>query len=274
MRTAISELNLHRAASVTDALELLRDEQRTPIAGATDLYVALNFGTLTPRKFVDLWPLHELRQISMKQNTLVIGALATYTDVIRSPLVARHLPMLVEAARLVGGPQIQNRGTIGGNVANASPAGDSLPVFAAADATVVLLSASEERRVAFREFYTGYRATVMRPEELLVSIEVPPIDGTQWFRKVGTRAAQAISKVVVAAIRGDVPRVAFGSVGPTVVRAWEAERMLASGASIDDAADALTKDIAPIDDIRSTADYRQRVATNLLRRFWSETARV
>jgi len=274
MRTAISELNLHRAASVTDALELLRDEQRTPIAGATDLYVALNFGTLTPRKFVDLWPLHELRQISMKQNTLVIGALATYTDVIRSPLVARHLPMLVEAARLVGGPQIQNRGTIGGNVANASPAGDSLPVFAAADATVVLLSASEERRVAFREFYTGYRATVMRPEELLVSIEVPPIDGTQWFRKVGTRAAQAISKVVVAAIRGDVPRVAFGSVGPTVVRAWEAERMLASGASIDDAADALTRDIAPIDDIRSTADYRQRVATNLLRRFWSETARV
>ena len=274
MRTAISELNLHRAASVTDALELLRDEQRTPIAGATDLYVALNFGTLTPRKFVDLWPLHELRQISMKQHTLVIGALATYTDVIRSPLVARHLPMLVEAARLVGGPQIQNRGTIGGNVANASPAGDSLPVFAAADATVVLLSASEERRVAFREFYTGYRATVMRPEELLVSIEVPPIDGTQWFRKVGTRAAQAISKVVVAAIRGDVPRVAFGSVGPTVVRAWEAERMLASGASIDDAADALTRDIAPIDDIRSTADYRQRVATNLLRRFWSETARV
>ena len=274
MRTAISELNLRRAASVSDALELLRDEQRTPIAGATDLYVALNFGTLAPRKFVDLWPLHELRQISMKQNTLVIGALATYTDVIRSPLVARHLPMLVEAARLVGGPQIQNRGTIGGNVANASPAGDSLPVFAAADATVVLLSASEERRVAFREFYTGYRATVMRPEELLVSIEVPPIDGTQWFRKVGTRAAQAISKVVVAAIRGDVPRVAFGSVGPTVVRAWEAERMLASGASIDDAADALTRDIAPIDDIRSTADYRQRVATNLLRRFWSETARV
>jgi len=114
----------------------------------------------------------------------------------------------------------------------------------------------------------------MRPEELLVSIEVPPIDGTQWFRKVGTRAAQAISKVVVAAIRGDVPRVAFGSVGPTVVRAWEVERMLASGASIDDAADALTRDIAPIDDIRSTADYRQRVATNLLRRFWSETARV
>jgi CO/xanthine dehydrogenase FAD-binding subunit len=236
--------------------------------------VALNFGTLAPRAFVDLWPLHELRQISMKQDTLVIGALATYTDAIRSPLVARHLPMLVEAARLVGGPQIQNRGTIGGNVANASPAGDSLPVFAATDATLVLRSATEERRVAFREFYTGYRATVMRPDELIVSIEVPPIAGKQWFRKVGTRAAQAISKVVVAAVRGDVTRVAFGSVGPTVVRASQAERLLSSGASIDDAADALKADIAPIDDIRSTADYRQRVAANLLRRFWSETASV
>ncbi len=259
---------------MNDALVMLRDERRTPIAGATDLYVALNFGTLAPRKFVDLWPLDELRHISMRDDTLVIGALATYTDAIHSELVKQHLPMLVDAARLVGGPQIQNRGTIGGNVANASPAGDSLPVFAAADASVVLRSAGSERRVAFRDFYTGYRASVMQPDELIVAIEVPRVDGTQWFRKVGTRAAQAISKVVVAAVRGEAPRVAFGSVGPTVVRAWEAERLLSSGLSIDDAVSALANDIAPIDDIRSTADYRQRVATNLLRRFWSETAPV
>ncbi len=259
---------------MNDALVMLRDERRTPIAGATDLYVALNFGTLAPRKFVDLWPLDELRHISMRDDTLVIGALATYTDAIQSPIVGRHLPMLVEAARLVGGPQIQNRGTIGGNVANASPAGDSLPVFAAADASVVLRSAGSERRVAFRDFYTGYRASVMQPDELIVAIEVPRVDGTQWFRKVGTRAAQAISKVVVAAVRGEAPRVAFGSVGPTVVRAWEAERLLSSGLSIDDAVSALANDIAPIDDIRSTADYRHRVAMNLLRRFWSETAPV
>ncbi len=274
VRTAISGLDLRRASSVNDALTILRDETRTPIAGATDLYVALNFGTLVPRRFVDLWPLDDLRQISMQGETLVLGALATYTDAIQSPLVARHLPMLIEAARLVGGPQIQNRGTIGGNVANASPAGDSLPVFAAADATVVLRSASGERRIAFRDFYTGYRATVMQPDELIVAIEVPRVDGTQWFRKVGTRAAQAISKVVVAGVRGDTARIAFGSVGPTVVRARHAERLLSSGASIDEAADALTQDIAPIDDIRSTADYRHRVATNLLRRFWSETAPV
>jgi CO/xanthine dehydrogenase FAD-binding subunit len=253
---------------------MLRDERRTPIAGATDLYVALNFGTLAPRNFVDLWPLDELRHITMRDDILVIGALATYTDAIRSPLVRQHLPMLVEAARLVGGPQIQNRGTIGGNVANASPAGDSLPVFAAADASIVLRSAAAERRVAFREFYTGYRASVMQPDELIVAIEVPHVDGTQWFRKVGTRAAQAISKVVVAAVRGEASTVAFGSVGPTVVRAWEAERLLSSGLSIDDAVRALANDIAPIDDIRSTADYRHRVAANLLRRFWSETAPV
>src|SRR6187551_3050795 len=144
----------------------MRDEQRTPIAGATDLYVALNFGTLVPRRFVDIWPLDELRQITVRNDTLVIGALATYTDAIKSRDVARRLPMLVEASRQVGGPQIQNRGTIGGNVANASPAGDSLPVLAAVDAVVVLRSADDERRIPITKFYTGYRATVMRPNEL------------------------------------------------------------------------------------------------------------
>jgi xanthine dehydrogenase small subunit len=274
MRTAISELDLRRASSVEDALAMLRDEQRTPIAGATDLYVALNFGTLIARRFVDIWPLRELRDITVRGDTLVIGALATYTAAIRSSEVARRLPMLVEAARQVGGPQIQNRGTIGGNVANASPAGDSLPVFAAADAIVVLRSAAAERRVAFTEFYTGYRATVMRPDELIVAIEVPPVNGDQWFRKVGTRAAQAISKIVVAGVRGASPRLAFGSVGPTVLRARQTEQALAHGASLDDAAKILEREIAPIDDVRSTADYRRRVAANLVRRFWSETNAV
>ena len=272
MRTAISSLDLRRATSVDDALALMRDEQRTPIAGATDLYVALNFGTLVPRRFVDIWPLDELRQITVRNDTLVIGALATYTDAIKSRDVAQRLPMLVEAARQVGGPQIQNRGTIGGNVANASPAGDSLPVLAAVDAVVVLRRAGgAERRVALTEFYTGYRATVMRTDELIVALEVPAVRGAQWFRKVGTRAAQAISKVVVAGVRDGVPRLAFGSVGPTVIRARRTEQALGSGAGIDDAANILAGELSPIDDVRSTADYRRRVATNLLRRFWSET---
>ncbi|MEO7647043.1 MAG: xanthine dehydrogenase family protein subunit M [Gemmatimonadaceae bacterium] len=271
MRTAISGLDMRSATSLDDALQILRDEKRTPIAGATDLYVALNFGTLEQKWLLDIWAVDELRGISERDDTLVLGALTTYTSLIRSPLVARRLPMLVEAARQVGGVQIQNRGTIGGNIANGSPAGDSLPVLAVADAIVVLRSADGERRVPLTEYYTGYRATVMRFDELIVAIEVPPVEGKQWFRKVGTRAAQAISKIVVAGVRSDNPRIAFGSVAPTVVRVTLTERALASGAGIDQAVGVLAREIKPIDDIRSTAEYRLRVATNLLRRFWVET---
>ena len=173
-----------------------------PIAGATDVYVGLNFGTLKEKSYLDIWALDELRGISVNDDMLSIGALATYTSIIRSKDVNARLPMLVEASKLVGGPQIQNRGTIGGNVANASPAGDTLPVLAAVDAVVVLRSASGERRVNFNEFYTGYRASQRKPNELIVAIEIPRVEGKQWFRKVGTRAAQAISKIVVGAVRG------------------------------------------------------------------------
>ena len=184
--------------------------------------------------------------------------------------------MLVAAAREVGGVQIQNRGTIGGNVANASPAGDTLPVLAAADAMVVVRSVHGDRRVPFVEFYTGYRRSVLQPNELIAAVDVPAIAGRQWFRKVGTRAAQAISKVVMAGIdpgRGRAPRVAIGSVAPTVVRLPSTETALASGASIADAQRILLDEIAPIDDVRSTADYRRRVAANLLASFWNDRAR-
>ena len=272
MRTAISALNLRVASSLDEALMILRDEPRMPVAGATDVYVAVNFGTLEPKQLLDIWALDELRGISLRGETVVIGALATYASLIRSPIIAERLPMLVEASRLVGGPQIQNRGTVGGNIANASPAGDSLPVFSAVDAVIALRSADGERRVPFGEFYTGYRATVMRPDELIVAVEVEPVEGKQWFRKVGTRAAQAISKIVVAAVRAPSPRIAFGSVAPTVIRVPQTEVALASGASIDEAATILASEIAPIDDLRSSADYRRRVSTNLLRRFWQDTA--
>jgi CO/xanthine dehydrogenase FAD-binding subunit len=144
-------------------------------------------------------------------------------------------------------------------------------VLAAVDAVVVLRSANGERRVPITKFYTGYRKTVMRADELIVAIEVGPVDGRQWFRKVGTRAAQAISKIVVAGVRAPAPRIAFGSVAPTVVRVPETERSLAAGATIDEAARVLSREITPIDDLRSSAEYRMRVATNLLRRFWIET---
>src|SRR6266540_3801507 len=175
----MSEVDLRRASSLDDALAILSREKRTPVAGATDVYVALNYGTLSERKFLDIWALDELRQITTRGDTLLLGALATYTSLISSKLVNERLPMLVEAARLVGGVQIQNRGTVGGNIANGSPAGDSLPVFAAADAVIVLRSLNGERRMPFAGFYTGYRATVIRPDELLVAIEVPMIEGRQ-----------------------------------------------------------------------------------------------
>jgi CO/xanthine dehydrogenase FAD-binding subunit len=258
---------LLRPRSLRDALAMLRDEgSLTPMAGCTDLYVALNFGTLTATRFVDLWPLDGLRRIEARGGLLAIGALATYTDIIRSPLVRARLPMLAAASREVGGVQIQNRGTIGGNVANASPAGDTLPVLAAADATVVLQSAGGVRRVPFTAFYTGYRQSVRRPDELIVGFEIPRLRGRQWFRKVGTRAAQAISKVVVAGLIGDEVRVALGSVAPTVVRASRTEAALARGVSIEEAQRTLMDEIVPIDDLRSTAEYRRRVAANLLGR--------
>ena len=271
MQGTVSHRTLFEPRSVPDALKMLRDDgPLTPLAGCTDLYVALNFGTLQETRFLDLWRLDALRRIEWRGGALAIGALATYTDLIRSPLVRRALPMLAAAAREVGGVQIQNRGTIGGNVANASPAGDTLPVLAAADASVVLQSAGGTRRVPFNAFYTGYRQTVRRRDELIVGFEIPPVDGRQWFRKVGTRAAQAISKVVVAGVIGDEVRIALGSVAPTVMRAARTEAALARGAPVADAQRVLMDEIAPIDDVRSTAVYRRRVAANLLARMLAD----
>jgi xanthine dehydrogenase small subunit len=270
VKSAVTPLALLQPRTLADALAMLRDEgPLVPLAGCTDVYVTLNFGTQPATRFLNIWGLDELRGIEAMDGGLRLGALATHTELQRSPLVQARLPMLAAACREVGGVQIQNRGTLGGNVANASPAGDTLPVLAAADAVVVLRSVDGERRVPFNELYTGYRATVMRPDELIVAIEVPAVEGGQWFRKVGTRAAQAISKVVMAAVRGERPRISIGSVAPTVVRLRGTEEALANGASIEDAQAVLMREVAPIDDLRSTAEYRKRVCANLLARWWT-----
>src|SRR5437660_2897169 len=174
MRTAVTSLQLLEPKSVREALLMLRDEgDLTPLAGCTDVYVNLNFGTAKATRYLNLWRLDSLRPIRMRGKILSIGALATYTDLIRSPLVRKRLPILAAAAREVGGVQIQNRGTIGGNVVNASPAGDTLRALAVAEATLLLRSASGARRIPFASFYTGYRETVLRREELLAAIEIP-----------------------------------------------------------------------------------------------------
>ena len=248
------------------------DPSLTPIAGCTDVYVGLQFGTVKETRFIDLWPLDELRGIAVSGDVLRIGALTTFADLIESKLVQRRVPMLVAAAREVGGAQIQNRGTLGGNIANASPAGDSLPVLAAAGAQIVLRSKDGERTVPFESFYTGYRTSVRQPGELITAIDFPRVDGTQWWRKVGTRRAQAISKIMMAAVRGPEVRIAIGSVAPTVVLASKAAAVLAGGGSVAAAQAALRSEIAPIDDVRSTKEYRVTVAENLLASFWDQTS--
>lgn len=271
----VSDRRLLDPRSLRAALNMLRDDDSiVPVAGCTDLYVALNFGTLTARRFMNLWRLNELRGIARHGGGVRIGALSTYTEILQSSLIRRALPMLASAASEIGGVQIQNRGTLGGNVANASPAGDTLPVLAAVDANVELRSSTSTRHVPFSSFYTGYRKTVARPDELIVAVHVPAVRGRQWFRKVGTRAAQAISKVVFAGVGGETPRVALGSVGPTVVRLPRTEAALAAGASVPEAQRTLLEEIAPIDDIRSTAEYRRRVAANLLAQFLGEDRKL
>lgn len=273
MRTAVSTLELREPASLREALVMLdEDPGLIPLAGATDLYVALNAGTLPGRRFLNLWGLAGLRAITLRDQVLSIGALTTFAELARSRVVRARVPMLAAASLQVGGVQIQNRGTIGGNIANGSPAGDSLPVLSAIDALVVLRNRHEERRVPFPDFFTGYRTSVRLADELIVAVEVGAVEGTQWFRKVGTRAAQSISKVVMAGVRAGRPKIAIGSVGPTVIRPRRVEEVLASGGSIEDAVATLGEEIQPIDDLRSSALYRNRVACNLLRRFWEETA--
>src|SRR3990170_3105433 len=261
-----------------------------PLAGGTDLMVQMT-GEIgePPERVLDIWGLDELRGIGLEDDAVVMGALTTYTEIRRSPVVAEHLPALVEAAATIGAAQIQNRGTIGGNVINASPAGDTLPVLLAAGAQMGLGSARGEREVAASDFWTGYRTTVRRPDELLIRVQIPlPLGRQVRFRKVGTRRAQAISKVVMAlawrpneAERpdsdpspwGDV-RLALGSVAERPIRAPRTEAALEGAAptleTADRAAATLADEIHPIDDVRSTAEYRRTVAARVLHRLIRE----
>ena len=251
-----------------------------PLAGGTDLMVTMT-GEIgdPPERVLDIWGLDELRGIRVEPDALVIGALTTYTDLRRSSEVGDLAPALAEAAATIGAAQIQNRGTLGGNVVNASPAGDTLPVLLALDAEMVLGSSRGERTVAATHFWPSYRTTARRDDELLLRIRIPGVEGRQVrFRKIGTRRAQAISKVVMAlawvASGADAPwtdvRLALGSVAATTVRVPAVEAALAGNEptreTADAAADALTAAIEPIDDVRSTAAYRRLVAGRVLHR--------
>jgi CO/xanthine dehydrogenase FAD-binding subunit len=283
MRSALSRLELLRPRNLGEALVMMQgasEHPLTPLAGGTDLFVYLNFGTLGATRFIDLWPLRELRGIRPGRHATMIGALTTFAELREHPAVRRRYPSLAGAAREIGGLQNQNRATLGGNLANASPAGDTLPVLLALDAVLELVSVRGARSVPVDEFFLGYRKTALAPDELIAEIvlPLPPRGAFQFFRKVGTRRAQSISKVVFAGLLtrdrrgrvGDV-RLAYGSVAPIPVRARRAEGAL-RGRQLDRdavaaARAALAEAVRPIDDIRSTRDYRAEVAGNLLAQF-------
>ncbi len=279
MRSPLSKCEVLQPKSLEEAIGLMaRGGPITPMAGGTDLFVLLNAGTFKGRRFMDLGGLEELRGVRKTREALVVGGLTTFTEIRRSPVVKRVLPVLQEAARMIGGIQIQNRGTLAGNVANGSPAGDSLPVLAVAEADVVLAGPSGARRVPFTGFYTGYRKSVMGHGELIAAFEFPlaRLQGMRfWFRKVGTRQAQAISKVVMAAglrtgkgKRVEEARIAVGSVAPTVIRLPKTEAMLQGkrldASLVSQAREYAMGEVSPIDDIRSTAEYRRMVVGNLV----------
>jgi CO/xanthine dehydrogenase FAD-binding subunit len=284
MRAYLPAYELISPASLNDALDRLAQEPGMwkPFAGGTDLMVLLEAGKLAHKKYVNIWNLKELRGIEVTDEHVTLGALTTYSEVQGNAILRAEFPMLCQAASETGGLAIQNRGTVGGNVVNASPAADSPPALLAYDADLELVSASGSRWVPYYGFHTGYKQMIMRPDELLARIRLPRTTKTlrQYYRKVGTRKAQAISKVCFAAVAqindkriADV-RIVLGSVAPIPLRCIRTEAVL-RGIKIDQALigtarEELAREIAPIDDIRSTRDYRLRVSQNLLEDYLSK----
>lgn len=281
MRAYVPDYELKVIPDLREALLLMAQEpgKWRPFAGGTDLMVLYEAGSLDHHKFLSLWHYPELRGIQIAEDSVTLGALTTYSQIVAHPLLQSEFTMLCRAAGWTGSIAIQNRGTLGGNIANASPAGDSLPVLLAYDAELELLSASGSRWVPYRGFHTGYKQSVMRSDEIIKAIRIkrPGSDWVQWTRKVGTRKAQAISKVCIAAMAmldGDVIadcRLAYASVGPVPFRCAMTENLL-RGRKTDAATRAvarteLLREIKPIDDIRSTGEYRAQVSANLLDQF-------
>ena len=250
-----------------------------PIAGGTDIMVLYAAGKLQARKLVSIWNIPELRSIDVLANEIRVGAGCTYTDIREHEVIGREFPMLARAACWTGGIANQNRGTIGGNIVNASPAADSLPALLAYDAELILVSARGERRVSYAGFHTDYKKTKLAPDELIQAVCLPrKFSGYVCHaRKVGSRNAQAISKVCLAALgrvagrKIEDVRIALGSVAPVPLR-LSATEQLVRGKAIDESLVSLAgktamAEIRPIDDIRSTAKYRAAVVGNLVAEF-------
>ena len=290
MRSDVSAYELSAPANLQAALKQLAAEpgRHTLLAGGTELMVALNTGRLGSRSLISIQHLRELRFIRVEADAIQIGAGVTFTDIRGNATIASELPLLVQAASWTGAIANQNRGTIGGNLCNASPAADTPPALLAYAAYVTLVSVRGERTIPYADFHFGYKRTTLQPDEILYSVSVPRSfgDWRQYIRKVGTRNAQAISKTAIAAVaklradRIEDIRIGAASLADRPLRCMGAEaalrgRSVGSGA-LDDTVRAgraaLARESKPIDDIRSTAMYRSAVAQNLLEEFVRQLA--
>jgi CO/xanthine dehydrogenase FAD-binding subunit len=270
--------------SLAAVLELLAAApgEWTPIAGGTELMVAHAAGRLGVDKLVSLWGIPDLRFIETKEDSIAIGAGTTFRDLRAHAGLGADLPLLAKAASWIGAIANQARATLGGNLVNGSPAADSSPALLVYDAEVELISLRGTRRVAYSEFHTGYKENVLTADELLFAVHLPRrfAQHRQYLRKVGTRRAMAISKVALAATAlledGVVTeiRLAAASLAPFPARLHRSEAALfgqrITPDLIQSARSALLSEAKPIDDIRSTAEYRRRVGANLLEEFLLE----
>ena len=286
MRSFVPDYDLRAPANFADALEHMAREpgEWHPFAGGTDLMVQFEAGKLPHRKFLSLAKIPEMKGILVEPAEVTLGALTTYTEILEHPVLQQEFSLLCQAARETGSIATQNRGTLGGNIANASPAADSPPALLVYDAELELVSTRGSRYLPYHRFHTGYKQMQLAPDELIRAIRLPRRKGRwrAYYHKVGTRKAQAISKICFAGAANvadglirDV-RIAVGSVAPIPLRCARTEDFLRgsriSGELCEAAQSVLQREIAPIDDLRSTARYRSRVAANLLQEFLAQLA--
>ena len=268
------------AKSVNEACDVLAENPATTVlAGGTDLMVQVNRGAKSLESVLDLSRILELKKWSIEGSEIVLGAGISYTD-LTNPQLAKLVPALAQAARTVGSPQIRNAGTLGGNLATASPAGDTIPALVAMDAFLKLKSSTETREVSMTEFVTGVKTNVLKPGEIIESVRIPVFEGPQEFLKVGTRNAMVISVVSLALVKdhlGRKLRVGVGSVSPVPFRAAAAEEFIShefdwetnSGPSekvISIFSELVADSTEPIDDHRGTANYRKHAVKVLAKR--------
>jgi len=281
MRVHPADFELVAPGSLPAVLTLLAGEPGAwlPIAGGTDVMVQYSSGTLAARKLVSIGNLAELRRVEVLPDEIQIGAGCTYTDLRRHEIVTKEFSLLSSAASWTGGIANQNRGTIGGNIVNASPAADSLPALLVYEAELILVSLRGERRVPYNGFHVAYRKTQLAADELIRAVCLKREFSGYYAhaRKVGARNAQAISKVCLTALArlangviADV-RLAMGSVAPVPLRLGVTEELLQGRpiepSLVERARAAAAQEVKPIDDIRSTAKYRAAVTGNLVAEF-------